>query len=107
MALSDTSTSRRSGVATTSGSPSWPTSSDAAGCPVELPEGGFYLWVPVPAAQWADAWSMAEDLARRGGILVSPGDLYGQDGAGFVRVAVVQPMERLELVADRLLVSLR
>ena len=34
-----------------------------AGCPVELPEGGFYLWVPVPAARWADAWSMAEDLA--------------------------------------------
>jgi succinyldiaminopimelate transaminase len=75
------------------------------GCPVELPEGGFYLWVPVPAAQWGDAWSMAEDLARRGGILVSPGDLYGPDGAGFVRVAVVQPMERLELVADRLLAA--
>ncbi len=76
-----------------------------AGCPVALPEGGFYLWVPVPAAQWPDAWSMAEDLARRGGILVSPGDLYGQDGAGFVRVAVVQPMDRLELVADRLLAA--
>jgi succinyldiaminopimelate transaminase len=75
------------------------------GCPVELPEGGFYLWVPVPADQWGDAWSMAEDLARRGGILVSPGDLYGHDGAGFVRVAVVQPMERLELVADRLLAA--
>jgi succinyldiaminopimelate transaminase len=76
-----------------------------AGCPVALPEGGFYLWVPVPAAQWGDAWAMAEDLARRGGILVSPGDLYGPDGAGFVRVAVVQPMERLELVADRLLAA--
>jgi succinyldiaminopimelate transaminase len=75
-----------------------------AGCPVALPEGGFYLWVPVPS-QWPDAWSMAEDLARRGGILVSPGDLYGQDGAGFVRVAVVQPMDRLELVADRLLAA--
>jgi succinyldiaminopimelate transaminase len=75
-----------------------------AGCPVALPEGGFYLWVPVPS-QWPDAWSMAEDLARRGGILVSPGDLYGHDGAGFVRVAVVQPMDRLELVADRLLAA--
>jgi aspartate/methionine/tyrosine aminotransferase len=75
-----------------------------AGCPVALPEGGFYLWVPVPS-QWPDAWSMAEDLARRGGILVSPGDLYGRDGAGFVRVAVVQPMDRLELVADRLLAA--
>ena len=73
-----------------------------AGCPVELPEGGFYLWVPVPTARWADGWSMAEDLARRAGLLVSPGDLYGAAGAGYVRVAVVQPMDRLELVAERL-----
>jgi succinyldiaminopimelate transaminase len=76
-----------------------------AGCPVDLPEGGFYLWVPVPTDRWADAWAMAEDLARRGGILVSPGDLYGSAGSGFVRVAVVQPMERLELVAERLLAA--
>jgi aspartate/methionine/tyrosine aminotransferase len=73
-----------------------------AGCPVELPEGGFYLWVPVPAERWNDAWSMAEGLARQAGLLVSPGDLYGPEGAGFVRVAVVQPMDRLELVAERL-----
>jgi aspartate/methionine/tyrosine aminotransferase len=73
-----------------------------AGCPVELPAGGFYLWVPVPSGQWADAWAMAEGLARRAGLLVSPGDLYGEGGAGFVRVAVVQPIERLELVAERL-----
>ena len=39
---------------------------------------------------------------RRGGLLVSPGDLYGETAAGFVRVAVVQPMERLELVGERL-----
>ena len=75
------------------------------GCPVELPEGGFYLWVPVPTDRWTDAWAMAEDLARQGGLLVSPGDLYGEGGAGFVRVAVVQPMERLELVAERLLAA--
>jgi len=74
-----------------------------AGCPVDLPEGGFYLWVPVPGERWSDAWSMAEDLARRAGLLVSPGDLYGEEGAGFVRLAVVQPLERLELVAERLL----
>jgi succinyldiaminopimelate transaminase len=73
-----------------------------AGFPVGLPQGGFYLWVPVPAA-WSDAWSLAEELSRRAGLLVSPGDLYGEGGAGFVRVAVVQPMDRLELVAERLL----
>jgi succinyldiaminopimelate transaminase len=72
------------------------------GCPVTLPEGGFYLWVPVPDGRWPDAWVMAEALASDGGLLASPGDLYGEDGAGHVRVAVVQPMERLALVGERL-----
>jgi aspartate/methionine/tyrosine aminotransferase len=74
----------------------------AYGCPVDLPEGGFYLWVPVPERRWPDGWAMAEALATDGGLLVSPGDLYGEAGAGHVRVAVVQPMERLALVGDRL-----
>jgi aspartate/methionine/tyrosine aminotransferase len=72
------------------------------GSPVALPEGGFYLWVPVPADRWPDAWAMAESLATDGGVLVSPGDLYGEAGAGHVRVAVVQPMDRLALVGERL-----
>lgn len=72
------------------------------GCPVVLPEGGFYLWVPVPSGRWPDAWAMAESLAAEGGLLVSPGDLYGDAGAGHVRVAVVQPTDRLALVGERL-----
>lgn len=73
----------------------------AIGCTTALPAGGFYLWVPV-AARWPDAWAMTEDLARIGGLLVSPGDLYGEGGQGFVRIAVVQPMVRLRLAAERL-----
>ena len=74
----------------------------AYGCPVAFPEGGFYLWVPVPSARWPDAWAMAESLATDGGLLVSPGDLYGESGADHVRIAVVQPIDRLELVGERL-----
>ena len=74
----------------------------AYGCPTQLPEGGFYLWVPVPPERWSDAWGLAESLAVDGGILVSPGDLYGSGGSRHVRVAVVQPMDRLALAADRL-----
>jgi succinyldiaminopimelate transaminase len=65
--------------------------------PVELPDGAFYLWIPV-----GDGWEYAERLARDGGALVSPGEFYGPDGARFVRVAVVQPDDRIQLVADRL-----
>ncbi len=72
------------------------------GLPAPLPAGGFYLWVPVPRSVTGGGWALTEMLAVRGGLLVSPGDLYGPDGAGFVRVAVVQPMDRLRLVAERL-----
>lgn len=81
----------------------------ASGCPASLPAGGFYLWVAVPA-RWPDPWAMAEDLARTGGLLVSPGDFYSPTdsahgsghGRGYVRIAVVQPMEKLQMVAERL-----
>ena len=39
---------------------------------------------------------------RRAARWCRPGEFYGPDGAGFVRVAVVQPDDRLELVARRL-----
>jgi succinyldiaminopimelate transaminase len=70
----------------------------AQGAEVSLPAGGFYLWLRAPGG---DAWAWTEELAAEGGVLVSPGDFYGPDGAGWVRVAMVQPDERIELVARR------
>lgn len=64
-----------------------------------LPGGGFYLWVPAPEG---DAWGLAELLARRLGVIVSPGEFYGSSAPGFVRVAVVQPDDQLDLVERRL-----
>ena len=64
-----------------------------------LPGGGFYVWAPSPGG---DGWAHTEQLARDGGVLVSPGDLYGAAGAGHVRVAMVAPTERLRLVVARL-----
>ncbi len=68
-----------------------------SGIAVDLPAGGFYLWFDA-----GDGWAFAERLARQGGALVSPGDFYGGGGAHNVRVAVVQPDDRIEQVAQRL-----
>ena len=69
------------------------------GIETAMPQGGFYLWVAAPDG---DAWGLTELLAERSGVIVSPGEFYGQDGAGHVRLAVVQPTERLQLAVDRL-----
>lgn len=71
----------------------------AFGIDVPVPGGGIYLWFPAPNG---DAWAFAERLASEGGCLVSPGDFYGPTAAGHVRIAMVQPDDRLELVAERL-----
>ena len=71
--------------------------SDWAGIEVPVPRGAFYLWIPVE-----DGWAFTERLANDGGALVSPGEFYGAQGAPFVRVAVVQPDDRIALVAERL-----
>jgi succinyldiaminopimelate transaminase len=64
-----------------------------------LPAGGFYLWAPAPDG---DGWAWTRWLAEHGGVLVSPGSIYGSQGDGFVRLAMVAPVERLNLVAERL-----
>ncbi len=73
----------------------------STGSAVRLPGGTFYLWAPTPE-RFADDWAFARWLAENGGVVVSPGDLYGKAGAGHVRVALVQPLDRLALVAERL-----
>ncbi|HEY7948299.1 MAG TPA: aminotransferase class I/II-fold pyridoxal phosphate-dependent enzyme, partial [Acidimicrobiales bacterium] len=85
----------------------------SCGLDAAVPAGTFYLWVPVPG--WAvargeaegrdGAWPLAEALAEVAGALVSPGEFYGETGAGHVRIAVVQPDDRLALVGRRLAAS--
>lgn len=65
---------------------------------IALPGGGFYLWVPAPEG---DAWALARRMASELGVLASPGEFYGVAGSGHLRVAVVQPDDRLDLVAQR------
>jgi aspartate/methionine/tyrosine aminotransferase len=64
-----------------------------------MPDGAFYLWC---SKEGLDGWELAGLLADGAGLIVSPGELYGEGGNAFVRIAVVQPDEQLALAASRL-----
>jgi succinyldiaminopimelate transaminase len=70
----------------------------ACGFRVEFPDGGFYLWLACPDG---DAWSAARALAEQAGIVGSPGEFYGPFSTDRLRLAAVQPDERIELAAAR------
>jgi succinyldiaminopimelate transaminase len=71
----------------------------AVGIEVPLPAGAFYLWAPAPGG---DAWALARRLAVEAGVLVSPGEFYGEAGSDHVRLAMVRPDAQLDLAARRL-----
>jgi succinyldiaminopimelate transaminase len=60
----------------------------------------FYLWLRAEE-QVDDGWELAARFAEAG-TLVAPGSLYGPAGADHVRLALTQPLDRLELVVERL-----
>ena len=66
---------------------------------VSLPGGGLYLWVASPDG---DGWSLARRVAEELGALVSPGEFYGAQGTGYVRVAAVAPDARIDLLEQRM-----
>jgi succinyldiaminopimelate transaminase len=60
----------------------------------------FYLWLASDRGE--DGWGIAARLADSAGLLVAPGDLYGNDGAGYVRAALSLRDDDVERVVGRL-----
>jgi acetylornithine/N-succinyldiaminopimelate aminotransferase len=60
-------------------------------------EGAFYLWVRVPAGETSEGY--AARLAGRN-ILVVPGPQFGQEGTGFIRLAMVPKLEDCRAATD-------
>ncbi len=70
---------------------------DAAGFRIDHSEAGLYLW----ATRDEDCWVTAAALADLG-ILVAPGDFYGERGARHVRLALTAPDDVIAAAAERL-----
>jgi len=73
---------------------------ESAGYRVDGSHAGLYLWVR-PEGGHQDCWATVADLAGLG-VLVAPGEFYGPDATGHVRVALTATDERVAEAAARL-----
>ena len=72
---------------------------------VPKPSMALYLWMPIP--EWASArrWSdeqLAAELLEHCGVALTPGSGFGDAGRGWLRLALVRPVEELEDAVHRL-----
>lgn len=66
-----------------------------------LPHTTFYLWLPVPR-KYNSSFKFCEDLLEKSGIVIVPGDAFGEYGQGYFRVSIVCSDEQLQEVIDRM-----
>ena len=78
---------------------------EAAGWPVRLPSMALYLWLELPPKareKGFNSESFCAALLDATGVCLTPGNGFGPGGEGWVRLALVHPVEQLELGAARI-----
>lgn len=66
-----------------------------------VPHTTFYLWMPIPR-KYKTSFEFCEDLLKTSGIVVVPGNAFGNCGEGFFRLSYVCSDEQLQEVIDRM-----
>jgi LL-diaminopimelate aminotransferase len=70
------------------------------GSPLQRPRATMYLWVPAPRG--LDGARFARMLLERAGVVVAPGSAFGEGGEEHVRIALVEPEDRLREALRRM-----
>jgi alanine-synthesizing transaminase len=71
-----------------------------AGWPIPVPEASMFAWVPIPE-RFHNLGSMefSKQLLTQAHVAVAPGVGFGEEGEGFVRIALVENEQRLRQAA--------
>ena len=71
-----------------------------AGWEIPPPKASMFAWVPLPPAlMHMGSLEFSKDLLTHAEVAVAPGVGYGEDGEGFVRIALVENEQRLRQAA--------
>ncbi len=69
------------------------------------PGGAMYVWIPVPESfrgEDKNSFDFARDLLAATGVALVPGLTFGPFGKDYVRLALVQPIDKLKIAMEKL-----
>lgn len=73
---------------------------NSMGWQLPKPKATFYIWAPVPAGYTSA--SFAEFVLEKAGVVLTPGNGYGEKGEGYFRISITMPKERLAEAMERM-----
>lgn len=66
----------------------------------DIPQGAFYIWVKVPKGYTSK--SITALLLEKAGVVVAPGNGYGEFGEGYIRISLTIANDRLQEAFNRI-----
>ncbi|CEP69463.1 Pyridoxal phosphate-dependent transferase [Moorella glycerini] len=73
---------------------------NSLGWQLEKPKATFYVWAPVPKGYTSAGF--AEMVLEKAGVIITPGNGYGNYGEGYFRIALTISKERMQEAIERL-----
>ncbi len=73
---------------------------NSMGWNLEKPKATFYVWAPVPEGHTSE--SFTELVLEKAGVVITPGTGYGENGAGYFRIALTVSKERMMEALERM-----
>lgn len=73
---------------------------NSLGWHLEKPKATFYVWAPVPRGYTSAGF--AEMVLEKAGVIITPGNGYGNFGEGYFRIALTISKERMQEAVERL-----
>jgi LL-diaminopimelate aminotransferase len=70
------------------------------GWKISPPKATMYLWVPCPVGMHSTDFAL--DVLQKTGVVVTPGNAFGEGGEGYVRISLIAECDRLAEALDRL-----
>ncbi|XOK62698.1 aminotransferase class I/II-fold pyridoxal phosphate-dependent enzyme [Paenibacillus elgii] len=71
-----------------------------AGWSIPKPKATMFIWAPIPEG-WTSR-QISREMLYSAGVVVIPGDAFGKEGEGYVRIALVQEEDRLREAVRRI-----
>lgn len=72
----------------------------SVGWEVRKPKATMFIWAPIPPG-WTSR-QISREMLLSAGVVAIPGDAFGEQGEGYVRIALVQEEDRLKEAVSRI-----
>jgi len=75
---------------------------NALGCTFDPAQSGLFLWGRIPD-HYSDAIGLTEELLHQKHLFITPGNVFGNNGARYIRISLCAPEEVLQAALERVI----